>query len=405
MTRGIPGEGSIAETAYGPVYRVPLPRPWPPGARRAPVRERKLPANWAKLRRADQEAWKREARAAILAAHAAATAPPAPPAETVGAYLARWLAELPGDLAPNTLANRRNVVERHLIPALGDAPLADLTPRQVEAMLRAIQQAGRAPSTVAEIRAVLVVALNDAVRLELIDRNPAGLARGPKRSKRDRPRLTPAQVARLVAAAEAERLGPLLLLAGALGLRRGELLGLRWADVDLDAARLTVAVQRQREPGRGMVERPPKAGSARTIPLPAVVAESLRAHRDRQRWERQQLGYRDHGLVFQGRDGRPSTPETAYRLRERVLARANAEAAPADRLPALRLHDLRGSAASILLALGVPLPTVMLILGHRKAATTLEHYAAAYDADLVDAAARLDRALSMGPSVGRASPT
>lgn len=260
-------------------------------------------------------------------------------------------------------------------------------------MLRALPLA---PASVAHVRAVLVIALNDAVRLELLARNPAALARGPRRVPVVRPRLDAGQVRRLVAAAAGERLGALILVAAALGLRRGELLGLRWADVDLAAGTLRVAVQRQNETGRGSVERPPKANSGRTIPLPAVVAAALAGHRDRQRFERQQPRYADHGLVFARPDGLPLSPNIARRLLLRTLARANDGRPAGEQLPALTLHSLRRSAASVLLGLGVPLTVAMSILGHSRASTTLEIYAAALPGDVRAAAVALDAALSGG---------
>lgn len=394
VTRGIPGDGYLTVAKNGKtVYRWPKPKQ--EGRERAGYYERTVPEHLlAKGQRRALDTWKQAQRATMALERA--TMPQEEP-ETVGRYLQTWLAELPSHLAPNTRANRRSVIERHLIPALGKEALADLSPRRIEMAIRGL---GLAPSSAREVRNVLVNALNDAVRLEILPRNPAALARAPRQVRVDRPRFDAAQVRRLVLAAAGERLGAVLLLAGALGLRRGELLGLRWRDIDLDAGSLKVAVQRQRENGLGMVERPPKSNSGRTIPLPGMVVESLRAHRDRQRWERSQPGYRDYGLVFARPDGRPATTEMVDDLRRRVRDRANEGVPEAEQFPPFRLHDLRASAASVLLALGVPLPAVASILGHAHQATTLAYYTAALPDDVKEAAERMHAALSVGESMG-----
>lgn len=383
--RNAPGEGQLVETKDGLVARVTLPRA---GPGRAKTRQKAVPKHLTRL--SDQRAFLRDFKARVYAELAAAAQAPPPPPETVGEYLARWLDELPADLAWNTLRSRRNAVTRHLIPALGRHPLGELTPRQVEAALRSLPLAA---SSAVGVRSILVIALNDAVRLELIPRNPATLARAPKRIKAKRPRLTVEQARRLIAVADGERLGRALLLAVCLGLRRGEMQGLRWSDIDWQRGTLAVEVQRSFQTGAGLVERAPKNNSGRVIQMPDVVADALQAQRDAQRWERQQHGYRDHDLVFCRVDGRPLASGALASMFARVFARHDADAAPEGRIGPIRPHDLRGSSASILLSLGVPLPTVMQILGHRKASTTLESYADSLPADREKAAELLNTAL------------
>jgi integrase len=376
QSRGIPGEGYLT----GGVYRVPLPKA--PGERRARYAERKVPAHILSGRRSELAAWQRDFRAEALAKVAQASTVPAEP-ETVGAFLTRWLAELPAHLAPNTRAVHRRMAARHIIPALGDVPLAALGVRQVERWLAALPLK---PTSAAVVRATLVVALNDAVRWELVSRNVASLARAPRRTHTERPAIDADGARRLLAAAAGDRLGAMVVVALALGLRRGELIGLRWRDVDLDVGRLTVAVQRQHEPGRGQVERPPKAGSAGVLTMPGLVSAALTAHRDRQRFEAQQLGWQDSGLVFTGVMGQPLTND-AYSL---VMRRAiDAAGLPAG----IRPHDCRHATMSLLLGSGVDLATAMRVTRHRSSKVALEVYGHATAASQHVAAERMDAAL------------
>lgn len=279
-------------------------------------------------------------------------------------YLTHWLASRT-DLAATTRAGYRSSVERHIVPALGSIRLHDLTPLAIEAWLTRL--AATRPGAAGKAHAVLTSALTDAVRLGLVVSNPARLARGPSVPAVARPVATVADVRALLAAADGERLGALVYCAALLGLRRGELLGLRWQDVDLAGARLRVDVARRFEAGRGMVETPPKAGSRRELVLPALVVEALLRHRAIQADERARAGrdWQDHGLVFANTRGRSHWQEYTSDLLRRCLARAG--------LAHRRLHDLRHGAVSLLLDLGAPLPVVQQLAGHRSLATTARY--------------------------------
>jgi integrase len=172
-----------------------------------------------------------------------------------------------------------------------------------------------------------------------------------------------------------ERLGVAIVLACGTGLRRGELLGLRWQDVDLSQALLQVrqALARLYAPQAGkktqlVMQAPKTAQSRRTIPLPAVCVQALRQHRARQAEEKLTLGpaYRDQGLVFCQEDGTPLNPAAVNRCFTRALRRAG--------LPHLRLHDLRHTFATWMLELGESPKTVQTLLGHSTVAITLDLY-------------------------------
>ncbi len=314
------------------------------------------------------------------------------PRQTVGQFLDRWLADVvEPKLAPKTHASYADIVRLHLKPELGRHQLGKLGPQHVQELLRAKSAAGLSPRTVQYVRAVLRVALNRALKWDLVHRNAAALTDAPRLRRAEVKPLTPAETRSLLEAARGDRLEALYTVAVALGLRQGEALGLCWEDVDLDGRRLRVRRALQRVKGRGLVLKEPKTErSRRTIALPDACVAALRAHKVRQLEERLVAGgrWRDMGLVFPSTIGTPLEPSNVTKRFQALLERSE--------LPRQRLHDLRHCAASLLFAQKVPARMVMEILGHTQMATTTDLYAHMMDQGRREAADLMDAILSAG---------
>ena len=359
---------------------------------------------------------------------------PVPEQETVGAYLLRWLDFKQSQLRPRTYTSYEHTVRGHLLPGLGRVRLARLTPQDVAAWLQHFQKNGASGRTARYARSVLRAALNQALRWELVSRNAAALTDPPRyRAQEIRP-LTPDQARTLLDAVVGHRLEAFISVGLGLGLRRGEALGLRWDAVDLEAGVLSVRqtlersggdpVERQRltaerrrllaklDATKDPAERqrlaskllevrqqlktvrstvrfaePKTSRSRRTITMPALVAEALGAHRMRQLEERQAAGarWRESGLVFTSTVGTPLDERNLNRLFKAILRDAD--------LPEIRYHDLRHTAATLLLAQGVDPRTIMETLGHSQISLTLNTYAHVVPALQSAAAAKMDEIL------------
>jgi integrase len=302
----------------------------------------------------------------------------------LGDWLASYVARRAGQVRPNTVLYEKQAIAR--LEPLHALWLDAVTPARVQAWVDGEVAAGYAPQTIKGRLVVLRAALSLAVDLELITRNPATKVRGPRVLHTEHPILTAEQARALLAAVEDTIWAPVIAVAAALALRQGEALGLRWADVDLAAGRLTVRRQLQMaHDGHGGkdLDAPLKTpGSRRTVPLPAPIVALLTRHRDRQRL----ATGRAPMLVCTNARGEALHPRSVNqawcRYRDQIGAPAG-----------MTYHDLRHSAASLLAAQGVSQPVVMALLGHTTPTMT-SHYQHASQAGLDEAAAALGRALA-----------
>lgn len=210
--------------------------------------------------------------------------------DTVEAFLRRWLETVRPAVRPATYRHYESICRVHLIPALGRLRLGRLSPAHVEAMLARKLEAGLSPRRVHHLRAVLRRALGQALRWGELTRNAAALAAPPRVAYQPPPAMDPATARRILEAVAGDRLGPLYTVALATGLRQGELLGLRWEDVDLEGASLGVTGALQRVEGEYRIVEPKTARARRTLPLASPAVEALRLQRQRQREERLRAG-------------------------------------------------------------------------------------------------------------------
>src|SRR6266536_3500991 len=292
-----------------------------------------------------------------------------------GAYLTRrWLPARRLALRPSTYDGYRRKIERQILPRLGAVALRRLRPEDLEGlydgMLHPVD-GGRplAPKTVLEVHLIIRRALGDAVRKGLVSRNVALVAAAPKLRAIPKPEQrawSAPQLRAFLVTAAGHRLFPAFWLAAMTGMRRSELLGLRWDDIDLDAATLSVnrglvAVAYQLHETRGKTRT-----TRRTIDLDATTVAVLACWHAWQHAERAAVGADADGFVFSEADGRPIHPHAISQAFERLVARA--------RVPAIRFHDLRHTHATLLIKAAVPVKVVSERLGHATPAFTIETY-------------------------------
>ncbi len=275
----------------------------------------------------------------------------------------------------------------YIVPALGRIPLGKLSPQNVEAFLNDQRKAGLSPRTVQYLHATLRRALGRALKWSLVPRNVATLVDAPSTRRKEVEPLTPEEARVLLDAIKGERMEALYSVALAVGLRKGEALGLRWADVDLDAGTIAVRRSLQRAGGRLQFVEPKSTRSRRTVALPNAAITALRTHRARQLQERLFAGpkWQEQGLVFTTTIGTPLEPRNVTRHFHRTLTRTG--------LPPKRFHDLRHTCASLLLAQGVHPRVVMEILGHSQIGLTMDTYSHVIPALQREAAGQMDAVL------------
>jgi integrase len=311
---------------------------------------------------------------------------------TVGEFLDQWLTEtVQPNVRPWTYKGYEVHVRLHLKPVIGHIPLAKLAPLHVQQLLNAKKAAGLSPKSIRYIRGTLRTALNQAVRWDLLTRNPASLVDGPRVGHYEIRPFTPEEARVFLTAMKGDRLEALYSVALTMGLRQGEALGLCWREVDLELGYLRVSKQLQRFGGETHLVEPKTARSRRSLALPASIARALREHRDRQLEERSAAGdkWTETGLVFTTPTGRPIDATRISKDFHRHLNRAG--------LAQRRFHDLRHSCATLLLVQGVSPRVVMEILGHSQISLTMNTYTHVVPELRRQAADRIDELLERSP--------
>jgi integrase len=291
--------------------------------------------------------------------------------QTLAQYLTNWLQTTKPTIEFASWERNRQYVELHIVPSLGHVRLRELTPQQVQQLYADRLSAGLSSSTVHHLHAALHKALKDAERLGLVARNVCKLVDAPRMAETEIHPLSRAQVRILLHTVFETRMEPLYVTALATGMRFSELLGLHWVDVDLDAqptAVVRVRTQLKRIQGQWIWKEPKTKRSRRQIALPSSAADSLRRHKLQQAAERRRLGtlWEDNDLVFCTQTGRPLMQGNVRCHLERTLKKAA--------LPRIRFHDLRHTAATLLLSARVNPKVESEMLGHASVAITLDIY-------------------------------
>ena len=291
---------------------------------------------------------------------------------TVAQWFARWTADY---LVPNvrqkTLERYQGIIDRHITPAIGHVVLSKLTPSEIQGMEAELTAKGMAPKGVELVHTVISGAYKYALRMEVVWRNPAKAVTPPKVTRREVEPPEIAQVRRLLELAESEEhlLFPAIHLIAYTGLRRGEALGLRHQDINLEGGTISVVQSIGRSLEKGIIVEPTKTNAGRrAVDLDDRTVAVLRAHVGRQLLRRVELDglYQDNGLLFPGPLGEPLNPMALTRLFQSYAKRLGMEGA--------RLHDLRHFHASVMLQNGASLLLVSRRLGHASVATTGDVY-------------------------------
>ncbi len=292
------------------------------------------------------------------------------PQQTVKQYLEQWLEQVHKPaIRLSSYIKYRGLLDRDILPALGHLRLQKLTPQHVQALYARKLEEGLTARTIHSIHSLLHKALDTAVHWDLVSRNVCDLVSQPRPCQHEIRPLNKDQAMQLLKAAREHRLEALLTLAVATGMRRGELLSLRWQDINLADACLHVRHTMNRILGHGIVESEPKTPQGkRKIMLPQFAVEALKEQRTRQQEARLQAGsaWRDQDLVFSNIYGGYLDPGNTLRIFHKLVEEAG--------LPHLRFHDLRHSAATILLGMGVHPKVVQELLGHSKIGITMDIY-------------------------------
>lgn len=294
-----------------------------------------------------------------------------PSKETLNRYLDRWLetSAVPR-LRARTARDYREVLARYVREPLGQKPLASITPLDIQSVYSGMLESGLSPRTVRQTHAVLRSALKQAVKWQLLPKNPAEYVDLPRQKRTETRAMSREETKRFLDAAKGSRWYALFLLAVTTGMRPGEYLALQWKDVNLDEGTIYVTKTISRRKEKWHFDETKTAKSRRKIKIAPSVAQALRAQKSRQAAERLKagIGYQNFDLVFASLNGQPVDCD---RLRGRYFKPLLEKAG----LPAsIRLYDLRHTCATLLLAAGEHPKIVSEMLGHASIQLTLDTY-------------------------------
>jgi integrase len=312
---------------------------------------------------------------------------------TVAAFLDRWLEHMRGQVSPRSHERYAELARKNIVPLLGTVALVKLQPAMIsQAYAKALAsgrrdgQGGLSPRTVTHMHRVLRQALQQAIGWQMLARNPADLVKPPRIERQQMRTLDADGTIELIEAARDTNLFMPIALAVLCGLRRGEVVALRWRSIDLERGQLSVVASAE-QTEEGVREKETKTGKSRTVALPALLMDELRAHRHRQAQELLKLGVRltDEHHVVTREDGEPLQPRSLTHAFGKFLARRG--------LQQIRLHDLRHTHATHMLAAGVHPKIAQERLGHSSVSVTIDLYSHVLPGMQAEAVNRVDAVL------------
>ncbi len=296
--------------------------------------------------------------------------------QTLEKFLLQWLEDRRVSVRSRTYERYEEYARLHILPVIGRVQLQKLTAQQVQALYTKKLKGGLSPTTVNGLHAMLHKALSDAVRLGIVARNVCDMVTAPRRAYHEMHVLTVEQAQKLLATVKGHKLEALVVLALTTGMRRGEVLALKWQDINFTRGMLQVRRILSRVPtklveeiGQHYVEAEPKTErSRRSIMLAPLAVEALREHKKQQLLVMAETGadWQNRDLVFCTSLGTPLNPNKVLENFKELLQQAG--------LPTMRFHDLRHSAATILLSTGVHPKVVQEMLGHNQISMTIDTY-------------------------------
>lgn len=290
---------------------------------------------------------------------------------TLNEFMTEWLTNIEGSLRNTTLTQYKQVTRDYILPALGNEKVKELSTDQIQRLYKKQLDKGLGARSVKTIHAVLHVALNRAVELGVLSKNPASAAKPPKPKQKEMQFYDKRQVKRFLQTAKEneDRYLALFKLAITTGMRQAELLALKWSDVDLEKGNLKVQRQLKRIPGGGFTYTAPKTKAGkRTVLIGEDMINSLVSHQKQLTQDRLVAGekWKENNLMFPSSVGTHTQPDKLLKRFKRIAKQAG--------LPIIRFHDLRHTAASLMLNSGVPAIVASRRLGHSKPSITLDIY-------------------------------
>jgi integrase len=310
------------------------------------------------------------------------------PNQTIEQFLTNWLTTHKSSVRPRTTERYEGFIRLHVVPVIGRVRLDKLSAQHVQTLYAQKLEEGLSPTTVNTLHMMLHRALKDAVRWGLVARNVCDLVSPPRRAHYEFKSLSKEQAQKLLTALHGHNMEALFVLALTTGMRRGEILALKWQDIDFEHNMLQVRRIFTRAKGQRYLEAEPKTEkSRRSVALPAITTTLLKKHQESQQEFRRQAGeyWQAHDLVFCTALGTPLNPNKVLERFKTVLKKAG--------LPDIRFHDLRHSAATMLLTMGVHPKVVQELLGHNQISMTMDIYSHVLPTMQKEAMSKMDETL------------